>query len=60
MISQQNRVDCLICGSDLEPGADVVAHELIECDECGSEFEVTATSPLNIIEAPLEEEDWGE
>lgn len=60
MIIQQYRVDCLVCGSELEPGADVVAHELIECEECGSESEVTATAPLNITEAPLEEEDWGE
>jgi alpha-aminoadipate carrier protein LysW len=60
METVQNTVACLVCGSGLDTPADVMANELIECDDCGSEFEVTATSPLAITEAPLEEEDWGE
>jgi len=60
MATPANCVDCLVCGAGLTARADVMAHELIECDDCGSEFEVTATEPLAIVEAPVEEEDWGE
>lgn len=60
METQQRTIACLVCGSNLATPADVVANELIDCEACGSEFEVTGLNPLAIIEAPLEEEDWGE
>ena len=51
---------CLVCGAGLHPDPDTVTHELIECGDCGTEFEVTSVSPLALVEAPLEEEDWGQ
>jgi alpha-aminoadipate carrier protein LysW len=60
MDAARNIVGCLVCGSGLDTPADVMANELIECDDCGSEFEVVSTVPLTITEAPHEEEDWGE
>ena len=34
--------------------------ELIVCDDCGSELEVTGVEPLKLEPAPMEDEDWGE
>ncbi len=51
---------CQVCGAVLMAAADTIANELIECGDCGTEFEVTNVEPLTLTEAPLEEEDWGE
>lgn len=40
--------------------SDLVAGELIDCPDCGSELEVAALSPLTLREAPQAEEDWGQ
>jgi lysine biosynthesis protein LysW len=35
--------------------------ELLDCDECGSELEVTQLTPgIHLREAPMCAEDWGE
>jgi alpha-aminoadipate carrier protein LysW len=34
--------------------------EIVPCPECGAELEVTATEPLTLELAPMEQEDWGE
>ena len=52
--------ECLICGAEFDAGSDVVLHELIECPECCTEFEVVGVNPLRLEIAPQEEEDWGE
>lgn len=53
-------VECVVCGAELTLAADTVEGELITCDECGSELEVTGVDPFTVEEAPQEEEDWGE
>jgi alpha-aminoadipate carrier protein LysW len=53
-------VACLECGADMELPEDAIIGELLVCEECDSEFEVTALSPLTIEMAPEVEEDWGE
>ncbi len=51
---------CPECGSVLELGPDVIAHEIIDCPTCGIELEVMSVDPITIELAPQEEEDWGE
>jgi alpha-aminoadipate carrier protein LysW len=53
-------IDCSVCGGDVSAAGDVIVSELIECGECGTEYEVTNVVPLSVVEAPMEEEDWGE
>jgi len=52
--------ECPICGAELTLSDDTVVGELITCNECGSELEVTGVNPFTVAEAPQEEEDWGE
>ena len=51
---------CPICEASLEIKDDTVIGELMVCDDCGTELEVTSTDPVKIEEAPEVEEDWGE
>lgn len=52
--------ECVVCGSGIELSNSIVAGELIDCGDCGSELEITSVSPLAIQEAPTAEEDWGQ
>ena len=52
--------ECLVCGQALELGDDLMLGELIDCQVCGTEFEISATDPVQLIEAPMVGEDWGE
>ncbi len=52
--------ECIVCGSNIELPDDVETHEIIMCDDCGTDLEVTSVAPLSIQAAPEEEEDWGE
>jgi len=51
---------CPECGGTLELGADLMAHEIVDCPACGTELEVTSVDPVAVALAPEEEEDWGE
>jgi alpha-aminoadipate carrier protein LysW len=52
--------ECPLCGAELEFIEGTVVGELISCPECGSELEVVSIDPFTVVEAPQEEEDWGE
>jgi len=52
--------ECPVCGGTVTLGSDTVEGELVPCNECGSELEVKQVSPLTLIEAPTEEEYWGQ
>ena len=52
--------ECPVCGAELHLSDDLVVGELLECDDCGSELEVTGLKPVTVAEAPEAEEDWGE
>ncbi|MCM2271233.1 MAG: lysine biosynthesis protein LysW [candidate division Zixibacteria bacterium] len=52
--------DCPVCGAEVALSEDVIEGELIVCNDCGTELEVTQVSPPVLAEAPQEEEDWGE
>ena len=50
--------ECPVCGAAFELPSDAEEGEILSCEDCGSELEVTG--PDNVQEAPQEEEDWGE
>jgi len=52
--------ECPVCGARVATAATVVEGELLECVDCGSELEITATDPVMLQEAPEAEEDWGQ
>ena len=37
--------ECPVCGGEITLAPDVVTGELLECDDCGSELEVTSLEP---------------
>lgn len=49
-----------MCDAEIVVDSDVEVGELIECEECGTELEIVRKRPLEVEEAPFEEEDWGE
>jgi len=51
---------CPVCDAVLVLANDVVASEIVNCRECRSDLEVKNRDPLILVEAPMEEEDWGE
>ena len=51
---------CPICEAVLVIKDDTVIGELMVCDECGAELEITSMDPVKVEEAPEVEEDWGE
>jgi alpha-aminoadipate carrier protein LysW len=51
---------CPICDAVVTLAEGVVVSEIVSCQECGSDIEVKGLSPLQLAEAPTEEEDWGE
>ncbi len=60
MNASGNNSPCPICDAELTLGSGVVVSEIIHCRECGSELEVLGLDPVQLAEAPMEEEDWGE
>ena len=52
--------ECPVCGAEIILFEDAVEGELIVCPECGVELEVISLNPPEVVEAPQEEEDWGE
>lgn len=52
--------ECPVCGGDVLFDNSTVMHELKDCDDCGSELEVTGISPNSLMESPQAEEDWGQ
>ncbi len=52
--------ECAVCGAEVSVAKDAIQGELIECDDCGAELEVVSIDPLEVAEAPTEEEDWGQ
>ena len=53
-------MSCLVCGAQFQAPANLIVHQVLYCNECLSEFEVTDTEPLTLVELPPNEEDWGQ
>jgi alpha-aminoadipate carrier protein LysW len=51
---------CPICDANVELPPDVSASEVVRCGDCGADLEVQALDPPVLVEAPAEEEDWGQ
>jgi alpha-aminoadipate/glutamate carrier protein LysW len=51
---------CPTCGTTVLVPANVMKHEIIPCQDCGTELEVLSLDPLQLDLAPEVEEDWGE
>ena len=49
---------CPVCDAEIAITDEMEDNEIIICDDCGSELEVTGRDSLE--EAPEVEEDWGE
>ena len=60
MTNHFNQLECSVCGAALSLGSDPMVNELIECADCGTEFEVIDVDPITIEIAPQVQEDWGE
>ena len=54
--------NCPICEANIDIKDDSEAGELILCADCGAELEIESISngKVVLVEAPEEEEDWGE
>lgn len=50
--------ECPVCGLEFKLDEGSEKGEIITCKDCGSELEVTGQD--SVVEAPQEEEDWGE
>lgn len=51
---------CPECAAEITPQRAPLNGEVVRCQECSAELEVTSTSPLRLELAPTVEEDWGE
>jgi alpha-aminoadipate/glutamate carrier protein LysW len=52
--------NCEVCDEIITLDSNVELNELLECSTCGSEFEVVSLDPIELQEAPMEAEDWGQ
>lgn len=52
--------ECPICAAEISLADGTMAGEIIVCDDCGAELEVTSIDPAGLAEAPSAEEDWGQ
>ena len=52
--------ECPICAAEISLADDAIAGELLVCDDCGGELELTGLDPVTLAEAPSAEEDWGQ
>jgi len=51
---------CPSCDAGVKVPENVEQNEILVCEDCGLELEVTKVSPLKLEEAPEEDEAWGE
>ncbi|MFT6829965.1 MAG: alpha-aminoadipate carrier protein LysW [Planctomycetota bacterium] len=51
---------CPVCEASVCPPVDAMAGEILACDDCGTELELSNLDPMTLIEAPDVAEDWGE
>jgi len=60
ILGDRHMTECPVCGAEITFAEGTVIGELLECDDCGTELEVTGLDPAAVTEAPETEEDWGE
>jgi alpha-aminoadipate carrier protein LysW len=52
--------ECPVCAAEIEVADDAIAGEVLVCEDCGAELELTSIDPVALAEAPSAEEDWGQ
>ena len=52
--------ECKVCGGELQLSEDLEVGEIVVCQDCGKDYEVTSVSPVELEFAPEVKEDWGE
>ena len=52
--------ECPVCAAEIQLADDAMAGELLVCEDCGAELELTSLDPVTLAEAPSAEEDWGQ
>jgi alpha-aminoadipate carrier protein LysW len=50
---------CPECDAELKL-VGIQQNDIVTCDDCGQDLEVTLLDPLTLELAPQEQEDWGE
>ena len=60
MQSQTTIHQCPECEEEIDVTGELMLGELVICDGCGLDLEVTSIEPLQFELAPEIEEDWGE
>ncbi len=60
MTVKTNTANCPVCDAPASLPSDLLLGEIVPCDDCGAELEVTSLDPLTLGEAPEVQEDWGE
>jgi alpha-aminoadipate/glutamate carrier protein LysW len=53
-------ITCPVCEADIRLSPHAIISELIVCDTCASTLEVRSLDPVQLAEAPQEQEDWGQ
>lgn len=51
---------CPVCDAEVHLQGTTIVSELVVCDSCSCMLEVRSLDPLQLAEAPQEQEDWGE
>lgn len=51
---------CPVCDADIQLSQNTILAELVVCSTCASTLEVRNLDPVQLAEAPQEQEDWGE
>lgn len=52
--------ECEICSCIINLDENIEIGELLECSDCGTEYEITNLEPITLSEAPMVCEDWGQ
>ena len=51
---------CPVCDAEVHLQGTTMLSELVVCDSCSCMLEVRSLDPIQLAEAPQEQEDWGE
>jgi alpha-aminoadipate carrier protein LysW len=51
---------CPVCDAEVHLQNTTILSELVVCDSCSCMLEVRGLDPVQLAEAPQEQEDWGE
>jgi alpha-aminoadipate carrier protein LysW len=58
----EKKLECQMCGGKVTIPADVMESEIVSCDDCGLEYEISGVNngTLQLKPADSIKEDWGE